>query len=134
LIFGLPGHISYFIYSQPTDMLKSFDGLGGIVRNELGRNPLSGDIFIFINRRRTMIKILVWDNGGFVIYYKRLETGTFEMPLREEHERSIQIGRDDLMMILEGIKLENVKKNKRFLSRNIIHSIITCKMGWPNAY
>jgi len=102
-------------------MRKSFDGLGGLVRNELGRNPLSGDIFIFINRRRTMIKILVWDNSGFVIYYKRLESGTFEMPLREEHERSIQIGRDDLMMILEGIKLENVKKNKRFLSRNIVN-------------
>jgi transposase len=57
-------------------MRKGFNGLSGLVNNELDRNVLSGDVFIFVNRRRTLIKLLVWDKSGFVIYYKRLEQGT----------------------------------------------------------
>jgi transposase len=57
-------------------MRKGFNGLSGLVNNELDRNVLSGDVFIFVNRRRTLIKLLVWDKSGFIIYYKRLEQGT----------------------------------------------------------
>jgi transposase len=57
-------------------MRKGFNGLSGLVNNELDRNVLSGDVFIFVNRRRTLIKLLVWDQSGFIIYYKRLEQGT----------------------------------------------------------
>jgi transposase len=74
-------------------MRKSFDGLCGLVINQLGQNPMTGDVFIFMNRRRSLIKLLVWDQTGFVIYYKRLEKGTFELPSFEEGKNSVKITR-----------------------------------------
>lgn len=67
MIYGLSGQIRYYLYAPATDMRKGFDALSGLVRNELFRNPLSGDAFIFINRRRNLLKLLVWDQTGFVI-------------------------------------------------------------------
>ena len=78
ITFG-PGQ-RYWLYRKPTDMRKSFDGLCGLVASGMKRDPLSGEVFVFINRRRTHIKLLVWDRSGFVLYYKRLEEGTFEIP------------------------------------------------------
>ena len=69
----------YFLYSQPTDMRKSFDGLSGLVTSSLGQDLMSGDVYIFINKPRNRIKLLRWEPGGFVLFYKRLEKGTFEM-------------------------------------------------------
>ena len=83
MLYGLSGHIRYYLYGPGTDLRKGFDGLSGLARNKLFRDPLSGDVFIFINRRRTLLKLLVWDQSGFVIYYKRLEFGTFELPRRK---------------------------------------------------
>jgi transposase len=77
----------YFLYRHPADMRKSFDGLAGLVRKELGRNPLSGDVFVFTNRRRTHVKLLVWDRTGFVLFYKRLEEGISEVPGGDESPR-----------------------------------------------
>lgn len=79
-MFALGNTLSYQLYRGECDMRKSFDGLCGIVRNELGRQPGSGEVFVFVNRRRTLIKLLHWQRGGFVLYYKRLEAGTFPMP------------------------------------------------------
>ena len=95
-------------------MRKGFDGLSGLVINQLGQDPLSGDIFIFINRTRNLVKILVWDQTGFAIWHKRLEQGTFEMPKVEKSQTSIQISRQKLMLILEGISLKNIQTRKRF--------------------
>ena len=96
-------------------MRKGFDGLGGLVTNKLGQNPLSGDIFIFVNRTRNTVKILVWDQTGFAIWHKRLELGTFEMPQVEKVQNSVEISRQKLMLILEGISLKSVQNRKRFL-------------------
>ena len=104
-----------FLYCLPADMRKGFNGLGGLATNKFGQNPLSGDIFIFVNRPRTMIKILVWDQTGFAIWHKRLEQGTFEMPLIEKKQNSVEISRQKLMLILEGISLKSVQNRKRFL-------------------
>jgi len=71
----------YFIYPKNCDMRKGFNGLGGLVNQFFNHPLMSGDVFIFLNRRRTHIKLLMWDATGFAIYYKRLEAGTFEMPL-----------------------------------------------------
>ena len=120
MFYGLSGQIRYYLYGPPTDMRKGFDGLSGIVRNELLRDPLNGDAFIFINRRRNLLKLLVWDQTGFVIYYKRLESGTFELPARKNGNKSIVIHREELVMILEGISLEKVKRRKRYLSTNFV--------------
>jgi transposase len=86
-------------------MRKGFDGLSGLVINKLKQNPMSGDIFIFINRPRTLIKILVWDKTGFAIWHKRLEQGTFEMPSFDPSSGSVEISRQKLLLILEGISL-----------------------------
>jgi transposase len=114
MLFGPSGKARLFLYCQPTDMRKGFNGLGGLVTNQLGHNPLSGDIFIFVNRNRTLVKILVWDQTGFAIWHKRLEQGTFELPQVEKSQTSIEITRQKLMLILEGISLKSVKNRKRF--------------------
>ena len=102
--------MKYYLYAHVTDMRKGFRGLSGIVRNELDRDPADGRVYIFINRRRDKIKLLVWDRNGFVLYYKSLESGTFEFP--KNHEPAISW--DRLWMILEGISLESVRQRKRY--------------------
>ena len=102
----------FFLYRSSTDMRRSFAGLSGIVLNELQKPLTSGDVFIFINKPRNSIKLLVWDRNGFVIYYKRLEEGTFEIPAGDE--KSIVIKWDELIMMLEGIALKSVKRRKRY--------------------
>lgn len=114
MLFGISGNARLFLYCLAADMRKGFDGLGGLVINKLGQNPLSGDIFIFVNRTRTLVKILVWDQTGFAIWHKRLEQGTFEMPPIEKSQTSIEITRQKLMLILEGISLNDIQTRKRF--------------------
>jgi transposase len=98
----------------PVDIRKGFDGLCGVVLNYLKHEPLSGDVFVFLNKNRTHIKMLCWDGDGFVIFHKRLERGTFDLLKNDSPSRTLK--REELLMILEGIKLENHKKKKRFLS------------------
>ena len=95
-------------------MRKSYDGLSGLVRQGLGRDPLSGEVFIFLNRRRTMIKLLVWDRSGFVLWSKRLERGTFELPVGPQSGASVALRWEDLVMILEGVSLGSVHRRKRY--------------------
>jgi hypothetical protein len=95
-------------------MRKGFDGLSGVVRNDLGMDPLSGDVYIFLNRRRTHMKLLVWEDSGFLVYYKRLERGRFEYPNLDESGGSIVISWRQLMLIIEGIELKSVRQRKRF--------------------
>jgi len=72
----LSASCQYYLYSRPTDMRKGFDSLCGIVKWQMALNALNGSVFIFLNRRRTHIKLLLWEGDGFSIYYKRLEKGT----------------------------------------------------------
>ena len=102
----------FFLYRGATDMRKSFDGLCGLVANELQKPLTTGDVFMFINKPRNSIKLLVWDRNGFVIYYKRLEAGTFEVPATDE--KSMTIKWEELVMMLEGIALKSVKRRKRY--------------------
>lgn len=113
MLFGL-GNARLFLYAGSADMRKGFDGLSGLVINQLKQDPLSGDIFIFVNRKRTLIKLLVWDQSGFAIWHKRLEQGSFEMPLINSSSNSIEINRQKLMLILEGISLKKIHNRKRF--------------------
>jgi len=101
-------NLRYYVYEGWVDMRKSFDGLHGLVVNGLGRTGLEGDVYIFLNRRRTQVKMLVWDRSGFVIYYKRLERGSFE------GYGSGLISWSDLQMLLEGIKIESVQRRRRY--------------------
>ena len=102
------------VYSEPVDMRKSFDGLIGIVRHFLKSNPLSGRLFVFLNRNRNLMKILYWDGDGYVIWYKRLERGTFRMPTYDTESASVGISRAEFSLILEGFEPTEFKKRRRF--------------------
>jgi len=93
-------------------MRKSFNGLSGLVSQELGRDPLSGEVFIFINRDLNLIKLLHWERGGFVVYYKRLEAGTFTPPVMEAGSTLIQW--PALVLMIEGIQVKEYVQGRRF--------------------
>ena len=95
-------------------MRKGIDGLSGLVRSGLRRDPLSGEVFIFFNHRRTQVKLLHWERDGFSIYYKRLERGTYELPAIDGQTGSVELRSDELMLILQGIDLSSVRRRKRF--------------------
>ena len=80
MVVSLSPSCRYWLYRYQSDMRKSFDGLSGLVRQTLGRDPLNGDVFIFFNRRHNQVKMLVWEGDGFSVYHKRLERGTYEIP------------------------------------------------------
>ncbi len=103
----------YFLYGPATDMRKGFAGLSGLVRQHINHELLSGDVFIFINRRRDRIKLLMWDATGFALYYKQLERGTFELPGTNERG-SLELSWSDLVMLLEGVEIKSIKRRKRF--------------------
>jgi transposase len=108
----------YFLYRNPTDMRKSFDGLCGLVSSRLKEDTMSGDIFIFINKPRNRIKLLRWESGGFVLFYKRLEKGTFELPGEVKQGLSQNITYSDLVMIITGISMKYARKRPRFYPQN----------------
>jgi len=99
-------------------MRKSFNGLSGIVQTELHRNLTSGEVFIFINRRRDKVKLLRWETGGFILFYKRLESGTFELPDFDKNAVSCQMKLMDLMLMVEGISIEKSKQRRRYFINN----------------
>ena len=113
-MFALTLSHRYLLYRKVTDFRKSFDGLCGLVQNELNREPTSGEVFIFINRSRDRIKLLHWQQGGFVLYYKRLEKGTISPPTVKADSTSCQVSYTDLVLMIEGISVEKVVKKTRY--------------------
>jgi transposase len=104
----------YHLYRKETDMRKGFDSLCGIIQNELGSQVHNGDAFIFINRPRSHLKLLLWEHDGFTIVYRRLEKGAFEVPPFDLDAKSMQITCDQLHFILKGISLKEIKYRKRY--------------------
>lgn len=113
-MLSIQSHQRYYLYRQPTDMRKGFNGLSGIVRTALAANPLDGSAYIFINRRGDRMKILAWESGGFVLYYKLLEKGTFELPEFEKDATSCTLTWQQLMLIIQGVQLQSVRHRRRF--------------------
>lgn len=101
-----------YLYRGVTDMRKGIDSLCGLVRNELGKDPMSGELFIFFCRSRRRIKILVWDQDGYALYQKRLERGTFEMPEGTSSHQTI--GAEQLNLLLSGINLKKIIYRHRY--------------------
>jgi transposase len=114
-MFALSENHRYFFFNQSTDMRKSFDALSGIILNLMNRNPLSGEVYIFVNRGRNRIKILQWQKDGFVLYYKRLESGCFAMPETIDAQRSISLSWLQLVMLVEGVQMQKTIKKKRYV-------------------
>ena len=116
-MFSLTAQQQYFLYSaKPPICAKVLMGLAVWFRNELDQDPLSGDVFIFVNRRRNRMKLLVWESSGFVLYYKQLEQGTFEIPEPVPGALSCAITWRDLVLILEGVLLSSIKKRETFFA------------------
>lgn len=91
-------------------MRKGFDSLSGLVKNELGEDPLNGDLYIFFNKRRSQIKLLSWDQDGYAVYHKRLEKGTYELPKSDEKGISAEM----LHYILRGVSIKDIVHRKRY--------------------
>ena len=113
-MLGIAPQPTIFLHTSATDMRKSFDGLTGLVRGTFGSDPTDGSLFLFVNKRRDRIKALWWDNDGFVLWYKRLEQGTFESVPAPDGEFRLRIDSTQLAMILGGVTLENTKRRKRY--------------------
>lgn len=109
-MFALGSSHRFYIYDGFCDMRKSFDGLCGIISSGMQRKATSGEVFVFLNRSRTHMKLLHWEKGGFVLYYKRLESGTFMPPLVKNGELSWS----DLVLMVEGIQIVKSIHKKRF--------------------
>ena len=110
-MFSLKDSMRYWPYTEPTDMRKSFHTLSGVVRDRMGRNPLDGDVYIFINRNRNRMKLLHWEPGGLVLYSKMLERGTFGRP--SVHGSDGSLAWRDLVMVVEGIMADSTTRRQR---------------------
>ena len=116
-MFNLSPSLRIFVCTKPIDMRRSFDGLFGLVQTVLHQDPLSGHLFLFRSTRGNFIKIFWWDSDGFAIFAKRLEEGTFKFPdvrFVDGRYAPVEIERADLMMLLEGIDTDSVKRLKRY--------------------
>jgi transposase len=100
---------TYYFCNAPTDMRKGFDSLSGVVQQHLALNALSGSIFIFFNKKRNQVKLLLWEGDGFSLYHKRLEQGTYDLPVT-----GTAVTAQQLQLILQGIQLKGVKIKKRY--------------------
>jgi transposase len=113
------GTMSIYVYLPPTDMRQGFDGLSGIVRSELQSDPTDGSLFVFINRRRDRMKLLHFDGGGFWLYYRLLEAGTFEALTAADGSRQLQIDATQLAMWLAGVSLAAwSRRRKRYAAKS----------------
>jgi transposase len=119
-MLSLPASVKIFVYTGVTDMRRSFDRLAQMVEEHLAQNPESGHLYLFFSRRRDCVKMLLWDGDGFVIWYKRLELGTFAVPdpaapaADGSRPAGLQIRASDLSLLLAGADLARVTRRKRF--------------------
>ena len=107
-------HHQYYIYTMAVDMRKGFDGLCGLVINELERQPSDGSVYVFFNSTRDKVKLLVWDLDGYVIYNKRLERGRFEKIIVQGTSKEYRIAYKHLVMLLGGISLVGMHQKPRY--------------------
>ncbi len=111
----LPRAVRVYVAATPCNLRKSFEGLSNEVRAVLAKDPLSGHVFVFLNRRKTQVKLLLWTRGGFTIVHKRLERGTFIFPRHVTPEvKSVEVDVHELSMLLEGIDVTAARASKRW--------------------
>lgn len=104
-MIGSTRQLNVYAYAGHADMRKGFEGLSALVREELGRDVLLGDLFLFVNRRRTRAKVLLWDGTGLCVYAKRLEQGRFAPLWKDAESKELRLTMTELQLFLEGSKL-----------------------------
>lgn len=117
-MFNLNDFLSYYLCSHTIDMRGGFDRLCGIVKDTMGRDPLSGEVYVFINRSCNRIKLLHWERGGLVLYHKRLEYGILSVHKLNRSTEHYHLSWCDLVLMVEGVSLNKVIRKKRY---NILH-------------
>lgn len=111
----LPPSVRIYVAARGVDLRKGFDGLAAATRNIIEQDPLSGHLFVFLNRRRNRCKILVWERTGFLLLYKRLERGRFMLPRKPpEGDTHLQVEGAELSLMLEGIDLKGARRRPRW--------------------
>jgi len=113
-VLTLPPTVRVYVALDPVDMRKSHHGLAAIVSEQLGLDPLSGHLVLFVNRRRNLMKLLWFDRSGLALLYKRLERGTFQLPEVDGDAQRVEVDAAQLSMILEGIDLRSAVRRKRY--------------------
>jgi transposase len=114
-MLSFPSRVRIYVAAEPQDLRKGFDGLAAATRQVIRENPLSGHLFVYLNRRRNRAKLLIWEPSGFWILYKRLECGRFKIP-REPlpGQRHLLMEATDLALMLEGIDIQGARRRKRW--------------------
>lgn len=120
-MLSLPPTVRVFVALAATDMRKSFDGLANETRQQIAQDPLSGHLFVFFNRRRTLVKVLYWDRNGYCVVAKRLERGTFHLAHANEQD-VVEVEAAELALILEGIDLHGARRRPRWALSHSAHS------------
>jgi len=110
----LPESVRIYLVATPTDMRKGFDGLSALIERELGEEVYSGHLFVFVSRRGDRVKILTWERGGFVLWYKRLEQGRFKMPRIAPSQKRVVLDAGQLAMLLDGVDYSQVRRPRRW--------------------
>jgi len=113
-MFWTPASLKFYFYRRPTDMRKSFDGLYGLISGIFNHCPTDGAVYIFINKRKNRIKLLLWDSDGFWIFYKRLEKGTFQVSFNIQNQKTLEWSYEQLSLVLSGIDLTSVRRRNRY--------------------
>ena len=113
-MFTISSTHRFYLYIEPTDMRKSFDGLSGLAQNILNRNPFHGDVFLFINKRRDKIKLLHWQGVSFTLYYKRLEQDTFELLQYDGTAKIMILSYTQMVMLVDGLTIKNIHGSVHF--------------------
>jgi len=107
--------VRIYVAAEAVDLRRGFDGLAAATRTLIRENPLSGHLFVFLNRRRNRVKLLVWDRTGYLLLYKRLEAGTFQMPSEPAYGCGhVELDAGELAMMLEGVELRGASRRKRW--------------------
>jgi transposase len=112
-MIGLPANVPIYLYTEPVDFRKGFDGLTGIVTTALGHAVTGGALFLFVNRKRDRIKALWWETGGLTLWYRRLEQGTVELPKPREGQSQVTIDSVELAMWIAGVPLRSAKARRK---------------------
>ena len=118
-MFGLESNVRYFMCQHPVSMRKGIDSLFNLVVSESPMSPMSGDVFVFLSKNRQSVKILRWDTDGFLLYQKRLERGSFEMPRKNADSGYYELSWETFNFIMSGVSLESVYFRKRYRTRFI---------------
>ena len=111
----LPASVRIYVAGEAVDLRRGFDGLAAATRSLIREDPVTGHLFVFLNRRKNRIKLLVWDRTGYLLLYKRLERGTFQLPTEPAAgRRHVEVDAGELALMLEGVDLRGAVRRERW--------------------